>query len=146
MIVGFRARFGGFFYVREGLRGASVPKVKNGFVSRDVTSKSYLDYRAAIRQRARDAGDKRNRLMRIGSASSPLSPDLSSKLMRLQRGKCACCKAALAKTGYHLDHVKPLSRGGLHADSNIQLLCPQCNFSKHCRDPIDFMQSRGYLI
>lgn len=29
-----------------------------------------------------------------------------------------------------LDHVIPISRGGMNIDDNVQLLCPTCNLSK----------------
>ena len=73
-----------------------------------------------------------------------LSPGLSDKLFCLQQGKCACCKCLLDK--YHLDHIMPLALGGLNNDNNIQLLCPTCNLKKHTKHPIDFMQSRGFLL
>lgn len=75
-----------------------------------------------------------------------LSSDIASRLMVLQQGKCACCRTDLRKSKYHLDHIEPLAKGGMHDDSNIQLLCPQCNMTKHTSDPVKFMQSRGFLI
>lgn len=68
-----------------------------------------------------------------------------AKLLKLQREKCAICKCSL-KAGYHVDHINPLARGGAHAALNIQLLCPPCNVRKSAKDPIEFMQSRGFLI
>jgi hypothetical protein len=29
---------------------------------------------------------------------------------------------------------------------NVQLLCPPCNLKKHAKDPIQFMQERGFLL
>jgi 5-methylcytosine-specific restriction endonuclease McrA len=66
-------------------------------------------------------------------------------LFHLQRGKCAVCKCCL-KAGFHLDHIEPLARGGLHVVKNIQLLCPTCNVRKGAKDPITFMQSKGFLL
>lgn len=60
--------------------------------------------------------------------------------------RCACCRRNLGESGYHIDHVVPLALGGMHDDSNLQLLCPSCNMSKHAKHPIDFMQSRGFLL
>ena len=74
-----------------------------------------------------------------------LSNNLAKKLFELQRGKCACCHIGI-EGGYHLDHNMPLALGGAHEDKNIQLLCPSCNLSKHAKHPIDFMQSRGFLL
>lgn len=35
--------------------------------------------------------------------------------------------------GMHLDHVRPVARGGRSTEGNIQLLCPACNLSKGAR-------------
>lgn len=75
-----------------------------------------------------------------------VSKDIAKKLMLLQRGKCAICNTDLEKSGNHLDHVMPLVLGGLHDDSNFQLLCPSCNLSKNAKHPVDFMQEKGFLL
>ena len=96
--------------------------------------------RAKYPARYRGYVQKRRALTRIGS----ISRDLVQKLMKLQRGKCACCARRLVS--FHMDHIESLSRGGAHADENIQLLCRPCNQSKSNKDPIEFMQSRGMLL
>ena len=65
-------------------------------------------------------------------------------LLKLQRGQCACCRVKL--TRFEIDHVDPLALGGAHSVRNIQLLCRLCNRQKHATHPIDFMQSKGYLL
>lgn len=74
-----------------------------------------------------------------------LSKGLSEKLLKLQRGKCACCGETLG-TDFHRDHNMPLALGGTNTDDNIQLLCQTCNLSKHAKHPIDFMQTKGFLL
>jgi 5-methylcytosine-specific restriction endonuclease McrA len=66
-------------------------------------------------------------------------------IRKLQRDRCACCQAFLKGKG-HIDHIVPLSRGGSNERRNLQILCRPCNLSKSCRDPIEFMQSRGALL
>lgn len=66
-------------------------------------------------------------------------------LRKLQRNKCAICKASIASQ-YHVDHIVPLALGGKHDRANIQLLCPPCNLAKSSRDPIEHMQSLGRLL
>jgi 5-methylcytosine-specific restriction endonuclease McrA len=75
-----------------------------------------------------------------------LSKGLSEKLLKLQKGKCACgCKQSLGDD-YHLDHIMPIALGGENEDWNIQLLRQVCNNQKHAKHPIEFMQIRGFLI
>lgn len=62
-----------------------------------------------------------------------------------QKWKCAVCRTGI-RDKYHIDHIQPLARGGLHEPNNIQLLCPPCNLTKNAKDPIAFMQSRGFLL
>lgn len=62
-----------------------------------------------------------------------------------QRGKCAHCRTGI-KAGYHVDHIKSLSRGGSNWPRNLQLLCAPCNLRKHAHDPLDFAQREGRLL
>jgi predicted nucleic acid-binding Zn-ribbon protein len=84
-------------------------------------------------RRARECGGK-------------LSTGLVERLFTLQRGKCPCCRSDLRKTSFHLDHTMPLAKGGTNDDVNMQLLCPPCNLEKHAKHPVEFMQSRGFLL
>ena len=89
---------------------------------------------------------RQNRRARKLLVGGKLSKGIISSLLKLQRGLCACCKTNLSKTNIHQDHIMPLARGGMNIDSNIQLLCQKCNLSKGAKHPIDFMQSRGFLL
>ncbi len=86
-----------------------------------------------------------NRRAKEKMIGGKLSVGLSDRLMKLQRGKCACCGLPLGEK-YHLDHIMPLALGGSNTDDNIQLLRSQCNHQKHAKHPVDFMQQRGYLL
>ena len=88
---------------------------------------------------------KANRRARKCAVDGNLSSDLKSKLFTLQRGKCACCGLPLG-SNYHMDHIMPLALGGSNTDDNIQLLRQRCNNQKYSKHPIDFMQSRGFLL
>lgn len=74
-----------------------------------------------------------------------LSKGLSQKLFKLQKGKCACCKQPLGDN-FHLDHIVPLALGGPNIDENMQLLIARCNLQKREKHPIDFMQSKSFLL
>jgi hypothetical protein len=85
-----------------------------------------------------------NRAARLSGCKGSISKGLADRLLKFQKGKCITCRNILGK--FHMDHIEPLSKGGENIDMNIQLLCPSCNCSKNNRDPIEFMQSRGFLI
>lgn len=70
--------------------------------------------------------------------------DVKNRL-RWQQYKCACCKTDVSQS-YHVDHIIPLAAGGTNDKLNIQILCPSCNLTKNAKDPISFMQSKGYLL
>lgn len=74
-----------------------------------------------------------------------LPKDTVKKLFVLQKGKCPCCGENLG-TDYHLDHIVPLFLGGKNEWGNVQLLKKECNLKKNKTHPVEFMQSRGFLL
>lgn len=62
-----------------------------------------------------------------------------------QKWTCVVCRCDIS-SGYHVDHIIPLAKGGKHEPTNIQLLCPSCNVRKSDKDPISFMQEKGFLL
>lgn len=86
-----------------------------------------------------------NRRARVQKNGGKLSTDLVQKLLKLQRGKCACCGKPLGND-YHLDHRMPIALGGANEDSNMQLLTAKCNLQKWKKHPVDFMQEKGFLL
>ena len=85
------------------------------------------------------------RRARNASSVGRYSSDDVKALVVSQRGKCVVCRCDLGN-GYHVDHIEPLVRGGRNDRFNIQLLCPSCNCQKNAKNPISFMQSKGYLL
>jgi len=85
----------------------------------------------------------RRRARKLSADGRHTAADIQ-RLLKLQRGCCAACHKPM-KT-YHVDHRIALSRGGSNHWTNLQLLHPRCNQEKHAKDPIRFMQSRGFLL
>lgn len=85
------------------------------------------------------------RRARIRGAGGSYSVDQIDSLFIKQHGSCPVCKKKLGKS-FHIDHIQPITRGGSNSIENIQLLHPKCNQEKSCKDPIEFMQSRGFLL
>lgn len=113
--------------------------------ARQSTPEKLEQRRAARRAYLRQNPEKAREWARRRRGHGKLPPGTVSRLFSLQRGRCACCRVKLGDD-FHLDHIKPLSKGGKHEKHNVQLLCPPCNLRKSARDPIAFMQSRGFLL
>lgn len=62
-----------------------------------------------------------------------------------QEGQCVYCDALFDDTGYHIDHIMPLCKGGSHWPDNLQLLCPTCNLSKSGKDPNQYEKEIGFI-
>lgn len=109
-------------------------------------------YRSAIRRWRRANMEhilelNRSRRARQLGQMGNVSRNIKSKLRDAQGGKCGFCRVPLQSgRKVHLDHIVPLSKGGLHDDANLQLLCQECNLKKRDKDPIEFAQSNGRLF
>lgn len=55
--------------------------------------------------------------------------------------KCVYCEKDIS-VSRHIDHIMPLALGGLNDISNIQILCPKCNLSKHRKHPDEFAKEK----
>lgn len=102
---------------------------------------------AEWRKKNPDAVTRHNhnrRAMKVAGGGK-LSTDIVKRLIVAQKGKCPCCGLDLGDK-YHLDHILPLALGGSNTDNNVQILRAQCNLKKGRKHPVDFMQSKGFLI
>lgn len=89
------------------------------------------------------ANQARRRARKVAIGGSHKASDITNLLI-VQRGRCACCFERLLDE-YHADHIVALVNGGSNGVENLQILCAPCNFSKHARDPVDFLRSRALL-
>lgn len=54
--------------------------------------------------------------------------DIESQIKKFSR--CPYCGCTLYKSDSHLDHIYPISKGGLSVESNLVFVCTKCNQSK----------------
>lgn len=88
---------------------------------------------------------KLNRRAKLAGNGGRHTKEQIERLLILQRYKCIYCLTNIGRL-YHIDHIRPISKGGSNDISNIQLLCPPCNLKKHNADPIDFSNKQGFLL
>lgn len=79
-----------------------------------------------------------NRIARKAKASGRHTIKDIRKMYDDQNGECVACKKSILD-GYHVDHIKPLAKGGDNWPSNLQLLCPTCNMKKSNMSMEEFM-------
>lgn len=64
------------------------------------------------------------------------------KILSSQKNKCAICGCNFDKiTPATMDHIVPLSKGGIHSSDNIQALCRVCNSRKSNKIDYKLIQS-----
>jgi len=79
----------------------------------------------------------RNYRARLNAAEGSHTAEDVKRLHAEQGGQCVYCPKELGDS-YHVDHIKPLSRGGSNWPSNLQLLCARCNNNKRATDPDEY--------
>ena len=110
---------------------------------REVRRKNMRVWKKANPEKVRaDANVRRAR--KLAAEGSHTADELKA-LLKAQKGKCAYCLKSI-RNGYHVDHVKPLARGGTNWITNIAVACARCNTRKGATDPIEFAQRLGRLL
>lgn len=92
----------------------------------------------------KNAAATRNRHALKRASGSHTADDIL-KIGGCQKWRCASCRRNI-RDDYHVDHVEPLALGGSNDQSNLQLLCPPCNQSKHAKDPFRWAHENGRLL
>ena len=60
-----------------------------------------------------------------------MTPEIRRKVKIRDNYTCQCCgKYMPDEVGLHIDHIVPISRGGLTVTANLQVLCDKCNLKK----------------
>jgi diadenosine tetraphosphate (Ap4A) HIT family hydrolase len=69
---------------------------------------------------------------------NPVLRSLYLRVMQEARGRCALCGATRDDSPLHIDHIKPISKGGKTEYPNLQVLCSKCNLIKGNTDDTDY--------
>lgn len=99
--------------------------------------------RERTRQWAKDNPEKvrvrsSNRRALERSTRGELTGEVVQQMYEDQQGLCAYCEAPLFSR-YHIEHMTPISRGGVNDWSNVAIACPECNQAKSAKTAEEFM-------
>lgn len=69
-----------------------------------------------------------------GYVREPIGAKLRYDILKRDKFRCVKCGAKQdERTQLHVDHIKPVSKGGTNDHSNLQTLCSRCNLGKGAR-------------
>jgi 5-methylcytosine-specific restriction endonuclease McrA len=110
---------------------------------RKITARAY-----AMTERGKAASVHRSHLRRAREKKCETTATKEFVMNLLRNAKaCAYCSAPFSrKLKAALDHIIPISKGGGHTPENLIAACRECNSSKHNKDPLEFVKSRGLLF
>lgn len=64
----------------------------------------------------------------------PIPKSLRYEVLHRDGFRCQACGATHRETRLHIDHIVPVSKGGVTAKDNLQVLCEACNLGKSDRE------------
>jgi len=78
----------------------------------------------------RDIARRRDEARRARKVNAFVEQVSHMTVWERDKGICGICKAPADPTDWHLDHVVPLAKDGLHWYANVQVSHPRCNLIK----------------
>ena len=74
------------------------------------------------------------------SRRPPIPSDIRAAVLDRDGEVCVYCGDT--EGPFHIDHVHPWSRGGLHTMANLAVACATCNLAKGAKTVAEFMEGR----
>jgi 5-methylcytosine-specific restriction endonuclease McrA len=97
-----------------------------------------------LRQRSNNRTVQRNRRKLAKESGGEIGKSTIKTLWGIQEGRCYYCLLKLGeiieRENYHVDHIKPLAKGGQHDPLNLALACAKCNQQKHKKTEKAFIE------
>lgn len=126
--------------------GASLRKIKNQVCVECAKIQASNAYRRNPERMIQH--NRKRRGLKLASSVYPYTLKDVQQLIEKFGHCCAYCQKPFKKTGkrrYAIDHVIPLSKGGIDALSNVVPVCQSCNSSKNDSDPYEWYSSQLFF-
>lgn len=99
------------------------------------------EYRKSINGRLSIRNSRQNRRIKEKEAADgTINKESLKNLAEMQNSQCYYCKTTIDIQSplTHLDHLTPLSKGGLHSITNVTWTCAACNLKKNNKTEEEF--------
>ena len=99
------------------------------------------EYRKSINGKLNARNGKHNRRAKEKRATDgTITKEALKNLAKTQNNQCYYCKTTIDIESplTHLDHLTPLSKGGLHSITNVAWACAECNLKKNNKTEEEF--------
>lgn len=125
------ARHPGYEARRYHIRVAAGTYVRPSAKARRLHNKKYRDnHREAELERDRKRAQEKSVKRRALESRQFVEYIDRWSVYSEEKGLCGICGDPVEVDAFHLDHIVPLSRGGLHERANVHVAHPVCNLSK----------------
>lgn len=97
----------------------------------------------------RKAVHHRRRARKLGNGIGTSYKSWLRKIQKQPTFICYYCEKEHPTSTLHVDHLYPLSKGGIDGLENVRAACPQCNLSKRAKSPWEwweYMMEHGFPI
>ena len=76
----------------------------------------------------------------------PIPRKLRHQVFQRDNYRCRECGATNKQTRLHVDHIKPVAKGGTNDLSNLQTLCEECNRAKYTDEWVGGENTNSYKV
>lgn len=66
----------------------------------------------------------------VSRKRTPIGPKMRHEVFKRDKYRCKECGSTNKEGALHVDHIIPVSQGGMDELSNLQTLCSNCNIAK----------------
>lgn len=109
------------------------------YIPTEHTKKLQKESQKEYRKKSTQSGlraeyHRKRRALQNSNDDGTVTMGYLTELLNIQSNRCYYCNVKLDNYK-HLDHYKPISKGGVHSISNIVWSCPSCNLKKGAKMP-----------
>lgn len=125
----------GYEAVRRAVNPKSIEKKRLAAVEWRRTHKKEIQRYAKRYERRKRHKPRYARIQKMAAGDPKEIKEIYRKAKEDPKVRCYLCGKLIPIGHRHVDHIVPLSKGGVHRPSNLAVACDNCNREKHTKMP-----------